>query len=196
MGFSSKYDLAIELIDQINATDPNTEDDDGLSYPKELLYSERMTDCLIEFDPTASELLHLAARAQHIARWTIPRSSYPDGRKGYHQWRNELKTFHAKKTAEVLSAVGYTPEEIDRVESLIQKKKMKIDPESQTIEDVICLVFLEYYFDDFAKKHEEPKVIDILKKTLNKMSEKGKTAAMKIEFSKECGALVQKAIAI
>lgn len=188
-----RFQQAIQQIDQANSQDPNKEMHSGREYPKELLYAQRMTECLLAFEPESSEALQLAARAQHICRWIIPRDSYPMDRKGYLLWRSELKRFHAKKTEEILSGYGYDQELTDHVKSLILKQKLKTDPDSQTLEDVVCLVFLDYYFRDFAAKHEPKKVVSILKKTWNKMSEKGRKKALSMNFTEDELDLINKA---
>lgn len=188
------FNKVIQLFDEANAQDPNTEMVNGKAWPKELIYSKRMSECLNKFEPKASTELKLAAHAQHICRWKIPRSAYPMDRKGYHQWRNELKTFHAKTAGELMDQAGYDESTIDRVAFLLQKRKLKLDDETQTLEDVICLVFLEFYFEDFAKKYDEDKIIDIVRKTLVKMSDKGKAAALKINFTSASSSIIAKAL--
>ncbi|WP_425637105.1 DUF4202 domain-containing protein [Algoriphagus yeomjeoni] len=190
----NKFQKAISLIDEINAQDPTKEIFEGKEYAKELLYSMRMTDKLAHFEPDCSEAMMLAVRAQHIARWKIPRSEYPMDRVGYLKWREELKKMHADMAAEILEKSGYNQEIIDRTKFLIRKKQLKTDPDTQTMEDVICLVFLEYYFEEFAAKHENEKVIDILQKTWAKMSEKGHRAALQLPLSPSSLELVKEAI--
>lgn len=190
-----KYTKAISLMDEMNKKDPNVEIYEGTTYAKEYLYGTRMSKKLEEFMPNAPESLKLAVRCQHICRWEIPRNSYPMDRVGYLKWRNELKKLHAQKAAEILSTVGYEQEVIDEVQFLLQKKQLKKNELTQAIEDVICLVFLEFYFDEFAAKHTEEKIIDIVQKTWTKMSEKGHDAALQLPFSASGLALVQKALA-
>ena len=181
-------------IDEENAKDPNTEEWEGKSYPKELLYAERMTNRLNLYAPDASEELQIAARAQHIKRWEIPRDDFPMDKVGYHKWRNTLKSFHAEQVAEIMQAVGYRDTSIDRVQFLVEKKKLKKDAETQILEDVICFVFLEYYLDDFAATKSEEKIIDILQKTWQKMSDKAKGQLDILSMSDESRMLVQKAL--
>lgn len=190
----TRFEKAIQLIDQINAEDPITEIWNGESFPKELLYSRRMTEKLEEFAPDASEHLKIAARAQHIARWKIQRSEYPMDRTGYLIWREELKKMHADLAGKILSEVGYEETFISKVKFLIRKKQLKSDFETQILEDVVCLVFLQYYFEEFAEKHEPEKIKDILKKTWSKMSEKGHQAALKLNFSAQSLRLIQEAL--
>ncbi|MGY8910955.1 MAG: DUF4202 domain-containing protein [Flavobacteriales bacterium] len=190
----TRFETAIAIIDQKNAEDPNTYQVAGIEYSKELLYSQRMTRKLLQFEPNASKALQIAARAQHICRWKIQRNEYPMDRVGYLKWREELKKMHAKLTGEILEQVDFDEQFVDRVQKIILKKLIKKNEESQTLEDVICLVFLDYYFDEFAAKHTDEKIIDILKKTWVKMSDKGHEAALQLPFSDKSLALVKQAI--
>jgi len=194
MGISDKLPKAFQLFDKANEQDPNTETYMGRSYPKEVLYAIRMTEKLNDFAPGASDALRLTARCQHICRWEIPRESYDMNRVGYLKWRQDLKKFHARKATEILEQVGYSQELIDKVAFLLEKKQLKKNEDTQTLEDVICLVFLEYYFEPFAAEHPEDKIIDILQKTWRKMSEKGREAALQLPLSKKSHVLISKAI--
>jgi hypothetical protein len=176
----SRLETAYARIDAANAEDPRSVVVDGRSRPAELVYSERMTSVLDRLYPEASEMLKLAAHAQHIRRWTVPRESYPMDRPGYLRWRNDLKRKHAEWTAAILAGCGYTEGEIARVASLIRKENLKRDAEAQALEDVASIVFLEYYAAEFAPKHEAAKVASILAKTLAKMSDRGRRAAMEL----------------
>ena len=117
---------------------------DGVAHPQELLYAERLTDWVLRLNPDASEQLLLAARSQHICRWTIPRHTYEMTRAGYLRWRTDLKQFHAGKSAEILAEVGYEPETIARVRDLNLKKHLGRDPDCQVLEDALCLVTLQF----------------------------------------------------
>jgi hypothetical protein len=190
----TRFETAIALIDKANSEDVNTYEVAGMNYPKELLYSQRMTRTLLQFEPNASKALQISARAQHICRWKIARNEYPMDRVGYLKWRETLKKMHAELTADILKQVGFDDQFTDRVKAIILKKLIKKNEESQTLEDTICLVFLDYYFEEFAAKHDDEKVIDILKKTWVKMSDKGHEAALKLPFSDKSLALVKQAI--
>ena|SRR5690606_22475076 len=170
---NDRFRNTITSFDQENAADPNLEEDGGVSYPKELLYAQRMNACLLDFEPQASEVLRLAVRCQHIRRWQISRNSFSEDRKGYLMWRSKLKEMHAQIAGEIMESHGYDNDTIDRVKKLLLKKGLKTDPEVQVLEDVICIVFLKYYFKDFSLKHDSDKLKNILLKTLNKMSDKG-----------------------
>ncbi len=191
----NKFERAIRLFDKANTNDPYTETSDGTVYPKELLYAIRMTKKLNKFEPNASEAIQLAVRCQHICRWEIPRDSYEMNRKGYLTWRKNLAKFHAKKATEILKEVGYDAAIISKVTFLLLKKQLKRNDETQLLEDVICLVFLENYFEKFATKYAEDKLIDIVRKTWVKMSNKGHEAALQLNLSKESSALIEKALA-
>ncbi|MBW1298007.1 DUF4202 domain-containing protein [Aquimarina litoralis] len=191
---TTRLDQAFSIIDELNAKDPNTENVNGEFIAKELIYGQRMSATLSQFVKEPSEALQIAARAQHICRWEIPRDQYPMDRIGYLKWREELKKFHAAKASEIMLNVGYDQETMDRVSFLIQKKKLKKDEGTQVLEDVICLVFLEFYYADFFEKHSSEKVIDILQKTWRKMSKKGQEAALKLSFSENGLKLIQQAI--
>jgi len=159
---------AISAIDTANSADPRG---------KEMVYSQRMTEWLFRLELNPSEALQLAARAQHIRRWEIARNSYPLGRIGYLQWRTALYAHHARIAGEILQSVGCDPITMDHVERLLRKQGIKTDSDMQILEDVACLVFLEYELADFAGQHPEEKVIDILRKTWRKMSSRGHAAA-------------------
>jgi len=190
----SKFETAIHLFDEANAQDPNKEIWNEKEYPKELLYGQRMSEKLAEFEPNAAEVVRLAARCQHICRWEIPRDSYEMNRVGYLTWRKDLYKFHAQKASEILKKVGYDDAVIDEVKFLLQKKRLKKNEETQLLEDVICLVFLDFYFEKFSEKYAEEKMITILQKTWAKMSEKGHQAALKLKLSEKSSSLISKAL--
>ncbi len=179
------FKTATALIDAANELDPAN---------KELLYSQRMSEWLNRIEPAASTALKLAARAQHLRRWIIPRSDYPMDRIGYLKWRTTLYKFHAEEAAKILHKAGFDQETIERVATLIRKERIKSDPEAQTLEDVICLVFLENYFADFAAAHDDEKVIGILRKTWKKMSDRGHALALSLPMSPIARELVERAL--
>ena len=189
---NQRFDKTIQLIDKINSEDPNTEISDGKEYPKELLYSMRMTNWLNKLKPDASEELRIATRAQHIQRWEIPRNRYPIDREGYKKWRKVLMDFHADKAGEIMLEQGYSQDSISRVKSLIRKEKFKTDYESQLLEDVVCLVFLQNYFSEFAKEHKEDnvKMNRIITKTWNKMSDSGRSLASNLDIPDDARNLI------
>ena len=191
----TRFETAIARLDAANAEDPNLETVDGVAHPKELLYAQRMTAWLDRLAPDASEALRLATRAQHIRRWAIPRRDYPMTRTGYLKWRTILYRFHADTAGDILREVGYDDATVAAVQSLLRKERLKRNPDMQCLEDVICLVFLESYFADFAPQYDEQKVLDILRKTWKKMSARGQKAARDLALPQAAHALLEKALA-
>ncbi|KAJ5714430.1 uncharacterized protein N7483_011611 [Penicillium malachiteum] len=193
----SKYDLALERIDAAHKDDPTTIIINTTTLPYELHYAQQMTLYLERLDPNASELLRLAIRAQHLRRWEIPRSSYPATKIGYHSWRGALQRAQAALAEKICVESGYTEAEAARVGAMVRKADLKKgDPDTQTLEDVACLVFLDDQFDKFEKDlGDEDKIVDILRKTWGKMSEAGRNEALNIKLSERGSALVQKALA-
>lgn len=196
---TSRFETALALIDAANAADPNQEMDHSGLRPKELLYSERMTDMLARFAPEASEAVKLAVRGQHVRRWTVPRNSYPMTPVGYKQWRTGLYKFHAETTAALMREAGYDDEMVARVHKIVAKQGIKANDETQLMEDVVALVFLEYYLAGFASQHpeyDEAKWCDIIRKTWQKMSKDGRAFALsgKITLPEPLVPLVLKAV--
>ena len=184
---------AFARFDAYNANDPNREISAEKTYPKEVLYAERMTKKLNDYAPDAPEYMQLAVRCQHIGRWEIARNDYPMDRAGYLVWRSQLKIHHTKVAGPILRDLGYDEETISKVKALLLKKQLGQNPDTQLIEDVICLVFVEFYLEDFVRQHSEEKMIDILKKTLKKISPRGIEEALKIEMTDDVRDLVLKA---
>ena len=196
----SIYEKAVALIDAANSEDPNKVTADGKEWPKELLYSHRMAEMLQRFAPDADDAMKLAIRSQHIQRWKSPRDAYPMDRIGYLQWRKDLYKFHAQTTAELLIQAGYDDEVIERVKQAVAKMQIKQNPDTQLLEDVTDLVFIEHYMLEFAGKHpeySEEKWIDIVQKTWKKMSDEAHDFALSgsIKLPESLVPLIQKAIA-
>ena len=179
---SEQCQAALEQFDFANAEDPNAETVNGETLPSALVYGHRMSRRLDDFAPDASEEVKLAARAQHLRRWTIQRSDFPQGIKGYNQWRRAMALFHAEKAGEILREVGYEKPLVSRVQTLLRRERRTSDAEVQQLEDVACLVFLEHYFANFAKKfnYDDDKLVDIVRKTWRKMSPQAHEAALAI----------------
>lgn len=176
---------AYRRFDAANGEDPNTIEIDGKHQPKELIFAKRLSAAVLSLDPDASTALRLAARCQHIRRWQMPRSTQPMGRTGYLKWRTLLKKFHAEQSAEILTACGYDADLVARVQELNLKKNLKTDEDCQTLEDGLCLVFLEYQFDALIADTEEEKLLGIVRKTWAKMSPRGQAATRNIAFSEQ-----------
>ena len=190
-----KYESALSRIDAAHAEDPNIINVDGTRKPYELHYSQKMSHYLGKRNPNASETLRLAIRAQHFRRWEVPRNTYPMTKVGYHAWRTFLKKRQADMASQICLECGYSKEEAQRVASSIRKEDLKEDEETQILEDVACLVFLDDQFEEFERQHDEEKIVRILKKTWGKMTEEGHHLALGIPMSERCKDLVGKALA-
>jgi hypothetical protein len=192
-----RYQALIAAIDAANADDPRKVAVDGAERPFEIVYAERMSARLCALYPDASELLKIATRAQHLRRWEIAREDYPLGRHGYNEWRKACRVHHARLVGELMRARGYDDAAADHVGALIRKEKLKKDPESQALENIAAIVFLEHYFDNFHEKYkdyDDDKIVDILGKTLCKMSPKGHAAALALPLPERTRGLVAAAI--
>ncbi|OFZ66495.1 MAG: hypothetical protein A2V79_08210 [Betaproteobacteria bacterium RBG_16_56_24] len=195
------FHAAIAAFDQSNSEDPNSETSDGVELPKELLYAQRMSEMRERYAPDASEAVKLAVHAQHIQRWKIPRGNYPMDRTGYLQWRTGLYKFHADTAGRIMRQAGYDDEMINRVKAILSKKGLKANPETQLMEDVVDLVFLEHYMTGFAAQHpeyDEMKWINIIRKTWQKMSPHAHEFALagKIRLPEALAPLILKAVTI
>lgn len=190
MTTAEQLQQAFAAFDLYNSKDPNTETYNGVTYPKEVLYGQRMTAKLNAYAPHASTALQLAARCQHIGRWEIARNSYQMDKKGYLQWRSAEKMHQAKIAEQILHEHQFDQDTIEKVKFLLLKKELTTNEETKTLEDVICLVFIEFYLDDFAAPHDDDKVIDILKKTIKKMTPRALEEASKIKVSERMGRLI------
>jgi len=194
------FEQVVILMDEANSEDPNIDMADGKEWPKELLYSHRMSEMLERYKPMADDVAKLAIRGQHMLRWKSPRSDYPMDRKGYHQWRTQLYTFHADRVAELMAEVGYDEVSLERVRQAVGKKALKNNKDTQLLEDIAALVFIEYYMLAFAQKHpeyEEEKWIDIIQKTWRKMSDDAHEFALsgKLILPEPLIPLIQKSVA-
>jgi hypothetical protein len=194
------FDEVVKMMDAANSEDPNIETVDGKEWPKELLYSQRMTEMLECYKPEVDDVAKLAIRGQHIMRWKSPRSDYPMDRKGYHQWRTALYTFHANSVAELMEKAGYDEESLQRVRQAVGKKALKKNPDTQLLEDIAALVFIEHYMLAFAEKHpeyDEAKWIDIIRKTWRKMTVDAHAFALsgKLVLPEPLIPLIQKSVA-
>jgi len=190
-----RFKRAIALFDAANAEDPNL--DEG--QPKELLYAQRMTEMLNRFAPNASEVSQLAVRAQHIKRWTVPRNTYPMTKEGYFAWRTGLYKFHADTAGELMREAGYDDAMIESVKKAVSKRALKINPDTQLMEDIADLVFIEHYMLGFAADkpdYDEAKWLEIIRKTWKKMSDAAHAFALsgQVKLPEALVPLITKAI--
>lgn len=190
-----RFEQAIARFDEENSQDPNTEVIDGKPQPRELVYAQLLTNWVRKLAPSASEVLLLAARCQHICRWKIPRETYPMDRPGYLKWRTELKNFHAAKAGAILREVGYDEETVHKVQALNLKKNFPQDPECRVLEDALCLLFLEHQLAELTERFDEAKMINAVQKSWIKMSPQAREEALKIPMSERALQLVAKALA-
>lgn len=195
----SFYDKVVVLMDAANSEDPNIEIADGKEWPKELLYSHRMSEMLERYKPESDDVAKLAIRGQHIQRWKSARTDYPMDRKGYHQWRTQLYKFHADLVAELMAEAGYDEVALERVKMAVGKRALKANADTQLLEDIAGLVFIEHYMLAFAQKHPEyteDKWIDIIRKTWKKMSDDAHefTLSGKITLPEALIPLIQKSV--
>ncbi len=189
-----KFEAAIRRFDEENARDPNSQTENGVAQPRELVYARWLTDWVLKLSPEASEELRLAARSQHICRWMVPRDSYPMTRPGYLKWREGLKHFHAKKAGEILREIGYSKETIARVQSLNLKKDFPNDAETRVLEDALCLVFLEHQLGELAAKTTDDKVVNALQKSWNKMTPAARELALTLNYGAREKGLIDMAL--
>jgi hypothetical protein len=195
MSDSERFRRAIAAIDAANAADPNLLQTAEGRRPKELVHAELLTTWVHRLGPEPSETLLLAARAHHIRRWVLPRSSSPRGRAGYLRWRRDLHRFHADEAGTILDQVGYDAATIARVQQIVRKERLTLDPEVQTLEDAQCLVFLELQLDELTGRvADNEKMVDVLKKSWRKMSPAGRKFALGLELSDEGRDLVRRAL--
>lgn len=172
---SAQMQTVLDAIDATNSQDPNQED----GQPESLLYGQRMSAELDRLFPDASEELQIAARGQHIERWKLKRTEYPEGRAGYLAWRKAQGVYHADVVMGMMNRAGYADEPVETVGRMLRKQGIKRDAEVQALEDVICFVFLKWYFQPFAAKHSDEKIQRIVEKTALKMSAEGRARVLK-----------------
>lgn len=189
------FTRAMEAFDSANSKDPNFIEVNGFEKPYESIYANWLYEWVMKLNPNAIEELQLAAKCQHIKRWEIPRSKYQDGLKGYTKWKKELAEYHADEAGKILKQVGYEEAVIERVRAINLKKNLKVDSDVQTMEDALCLVTLQYQIEGFSLKHDDEKMIGIIKKTWAKMSDRAKEEALKLSYSERVLSLIKNAIA-
>ena len=191
---SERLKQVLARIDRLNSEDPNTDVAGGVSHPRELLYSQRVTAWVLRLDPNAPEGLRIAARGQHVKRWTIPRDRYPRTRAGYLKWRETLKAFHADTVAGLMREAGYAEPEVQRVRILMSKRRLADDPDTQTLEDALCLLFLETQFSALRQKTIESTMRDVLRKTWGKMSAHAREEALKLPLAEADRQFLERAL--
>ncbi len=187
-------DRARDLVDHAHAADPSRTAD---GRPAELVYADRMEAWVSKLVPEATDLLLLAARCQHLERWLVPRSSFPEGKIGYHAWRRSLYIKQAERARSLLLEAGVAPEHAADVATWVSKTGLQTNPGTQALEDAACLVFLENEIVAFASQHAEytpEKFIEILRKTWRKMSPNAHRHALALQLPESIAALMKSAL--
>ena len=190
----SRLDQAFLLFDEYNQQDPHRISWNDIEYPAEYFYALQLYNWVMKLQPEASEILLLASRSQHIGRWKIPRETYPSGKAGYLRWRTDMAKFHAQIASELMQQAGYHEDEIKKLQQILLKENLKNNADVQIMENALCLVFLQFQYEDFIQKHDDEKIIRILQKTWKKMTEPGRQFAHTLEYSEQGKELIVKAI--
>jgi hypothetical protein len=190
-----RLERALAAIDAANADDPFTIDVGGVIRPKELAHAELMTAWIERLVESPTDAQRLAARAHHLRRWVSPRDSYPEGRAGYLRWRKDQAARQAQEVAEILGSCGYDEATVDRVQAIITKTGLRTDPEVQAHEDALCLVFLQTQLLDLAGQLGPDKAIDVLAKTVKKMTPRGRSEALELDLDPAGRAALEQALA-
>jgi hypothetical protein len=188
---ADRFEQAVGRMAEINARDPNRLG----GRPKELVAAERLVEWVRRLAPDASEPLRLAANCQHVARFEIPRSTYPADRTGYLKWRKRLAQMHAERSREILTEVGYDAVTVAAVVRINLKQGRRDNPDTQTMEDALSLSFLEHEFAEFCEKHSDDKIIGIVQKTWSKMSQRARELAQGLTLTGRAQNLVGRALA-
>ena len=193
---STHYAAACAAIDAANGADPTVVVVRGISTPLALAHGQLATEWIsIMHGPHPANEWLLAARAHHLRRWEVTRSTYPQGKAGYLNWRKDQKARHAHDVAELLTAAGYQSDFVASVQALIQRQQLRSDAGQQAVEDAACLVFIETQLASFADQHERGKVIDIIQKTARKLSPLGASMIDRIVLAPSAAALLAEALA-
>ncbi len=193
-----RLEAVLADIDAANADDPRRDVLDGEEMPYETAYARRMLRRLERMYPDAPEVLRVAAYGQHVRRFDIPRKDFPEGRKGYNAWRRACREHHAEVLGAIMRRHGYSEEEVALAQKLVRKGELKKDRLSQALENVVDVVFIEHYLQPFVEKYahyDEDKLVDILARTLLKMSPKGRAAALALDLPETHRRLIERAMA-
>ncbi|MDW7747549.1 DUF4202 domain-containing protein [Halomonas sp.] len=191
----SPLDQTLAALDALHAEDPRRVEVDGGPVPQELWHAGRMSAWLERLHEHPDELMRLAVRGQHLQRWQVPRTDYPEGRVGYLTWRRDQGQRAGETTARLMQEAGYTAEQAERVARMIRKQGLGRDPGAQAVEDCACLVFLENYFGDFSKQIDHDHLIRIVQMTWKKMSPRAHELALALPMTAEARGLVEEALA-
>lgn len=193
---SYSIEYLIHQLSVAHLQDPNMVKWNEEVYPAEWLYIQRIVERLEAFEQYASDELIVAANCQHLFRWEVERKTFPEGRIGYYQWRNYLSEYQSMKAKEIILNAGFEAEFADQVKVIVKKENIHMNQEAQTLEDVVCLVFLEYYLNEFMFDKSEESMATIILKTWNKMSERAQQEALKLDYSDGALSVLKKTLGI
>ncbi len=181
---------ALEEIDRANGDDPTAWNGEPLARAQ-----GRLAHLWVRrLEPDAGSALQLACRAHHLRRWVVPRSTYPDGRAGYLRWRRDQKTRHARELREILETSGLDPAVVDRATTIVAKIGLGTDPEVQAFEDAVCLTFVQTQLGSTAERLETEHLVEVVAKTLAKMSDPGRSALLTIDLDVHNQAIAARAL--
>ena len=193
-GLSDAYRGAAEAIDAANSADPTSVVVRGVEQPLALAHGRLAAEWIERLVPDADEAVLLAARAHHLRRWEVGRSSYPEGRWGYLRWRRDQKDRHARDVEAILTSAGYGPDAVGPVQSLLRREHVSTDPRAQAVEDAACLVFIETQLDDMIGRLDHARLIEVVRKTARKMSPAALDAVGELTLSDAAKALLADAL--
>jgi len=180
----------VAAVDRVNGDDPNLHE----GRPLALVHGELATHWVAQLVDSPSGELTIAARAHHLRRWELQRVDYPAGRAGYLRWRRDNKQVQADAVVEIAGALGYGQASADRIASLVLRKGLGSDPETQTLEDAACLAFLGTQFDSMVAKLGHDHMVQVVARTLKKMSPAAIALAADIELSASASAVLSDAV--
>lgn len=191
---SPAYATVVAAIDVANAADPNPVTVRGTTEPLALVHGRLAVEWVEHLQPDPPEPLLIAARAHHLRRWEVPRSTYPEGKPGYLRWRRDQKRRHATDVAEIMAAAGFDAAEIERTQALLRREQLATDAETQVLEDAACLVFIETQLAEMEPRFDHDHLIDVIRKTARKMSPAGLAAVGTIALGEREVALLGEAL--
>ncbi|MFM2070754.1 MAG: hypothetical protein RLZZ623_1017 [Actinomycetota bacterium] len=191
---SGNYAAVVDAIDAANAGDPTVVSVRGHGVALAFAHGRLAVEWVEFLRPDADELVLIAARAHHLRRWEVARSTYPEGRTGYLAWKRDQRHRHATDVAQLMEAAHYPPEEIERVQALVRRDRLASDPDAQLVEDAACLVFIETQLADVARRLDHDLLVGVLRKTARKLSVEGAAAISRIPLGDFERALLAEAL--
>lgn len=189
----AREDLTLAAIDAANADDPERVAVDGVEVPLQQVLGRIASEWVDRLDPDARPAQRLAARAHHLRRWEMPRTTFPEGRAGYLRWRTAAKTRHANDLVLLLRDQGWDEDTVEEARRLVRKEGLGRDPAVQVHEDAVCLAFLTVQLDEAAETMGD-KTPGVLRRTAAKMSPVALGHAATLPLSPEGRRLLEAAL--